>query len=67
MEYIPTASGGSVRSGKEVSFEYDNLGKSFDYILTASGRARSGKKVSCPFENKGKSLDYVPVPTASAG
>jgi hypothetical protein len=31
LDYIHTASG-RVRSGKEVSFEYENLGNSLDYV-----------------------------------
>ncbi len=46
LPYTPTASG-RVRSGKEVSCEYENIGKSLYYISTASGRVRSGKQVSC--------------------
>jgi hypothetical protein len=45
----------------EVSCQYENLGKSLDYVLTASGRARSGKEVSCKYENLAKPLDYVPT------
>jgi hypothetical protein len=33
-------------SGKEVSCQYENLGKPLDYVPTASGRVRSGKEVS---------------------
>ncbi len=40
-------------------YQYENLGKSLDYIPTASGRARSRKEVSFEYENLGKSLYYI--------